>query len=731
VNRDQAAERLTLMARYGVSFQRAGAFAIYLTLSVLFFGLPLLGHLGHRYVGGKADPLIQMWALAWWPHALFSGVPSMITPAVWAPGGYNLAWTTSIPGPSLALAPITRVFGPIVSYNILCLLSPALAAFSMFVLCQYLTDQFWPAMLGGYLFGFSQYVLAHLLGHIFLLLIFPIPLAIYLVLLRLSQRVNRTAFLAWLVILLLFEFLSSIELFATTVVFGAGALIMSGLIYRGAIAREIGYVAIEIGCAYLVTAVLATPYLFYVFAGGVPAPINPSSVYSNDLLAFVVPTRLLYVSRAFGQVVRRFVGAETAAYLGPGVWIILVLYIVACWPTQAGKILILSLAFIGLMSLGPVLLVDRVARGPAPWRVFSGLPLIDQALPGRFGMYFFLVAAVITSLYLSRPISFWSKLLLASLCLLSVIPNLPLFQLTVTHVRIPEFFRSGEYTRYLARNDNVLVLPFAEREDGLLWQAETKFYFQLAAARFTLPPAEAAGWPVLSTLYSGHEILDFPTQLTAFLSAHRVKAIIVNAQATGSWPRLLGEAGLVPLQTGGVLFYPVTEPMVARFRGTTAHEMAKREASVSFCDLLNAARQYLAAGFPLPALSPWHAQRLNFLTLPEEKLARPPTDPHWWRNLWLGPWDQSLVGIGIEGDYVSLEPLIEEYGADATDIYFPFPSKMAAGQKEGEGQLLITFTADGLRRAASQISGTGAAAGLSSCFPPQFQSLQSAGEADR
>jgi hypothetical protein len=708
---------VTSMDRRGAKLQSACAFSIYLTVSLLFFSLPLLGHFAHRFIGAKTDPLIQMWALAWWPHALTSGVHPIITQAVWAPTGCNLAWATSIPGPSIVFYPITRLFGPLVSYNILCLLCPPVAAFSTFVLCRYLTGQFWPALVGGYLFGFSQYVLAHMLGHLCLLFIFPIPLAIYIVLLRLSQRITRTAFVALLVIVLLFEFFSSTEIFATTAVFSAAALVLSWLIYRGVIAADIREVAIEIGCAYLVTAVLAAPYLYYVLALGVPAPINPSVVYSNDLLAFAVPTPVLYAGLAFSEVFAHFKsgGVETAGYLGPGFWIILVLYIESSWSTRSGKFLILSLMFIGLMSLGPTLHIDGIDRGPAPWRVLSKLPLIDQALPNRFGLYFFLVAAVITSLYLSQSsIPWWSKLLLSSICLLSLAPNLALFRSVVIHFRIPQFFRSGNYKRYLARNDNVLVLPFAEPEDGLLWQVQTDFYFRLAAARLTIAPAEASGWPVLSTLYTGDEILDFPEQFKAFLSAHEVKAIIIDPQAGGPWQRLLSEAGLVSVKTGGLLFYQVTPRLVAQFRGTTAREMAEREARVSFTILLNAARRYLAAGFPLPMLSPWQAQRLNLLTLPAEPPPSLSADPRWWRNLWLGPWGKSLVSVGIAGNYDNLQPLVDEYGADATDIFFPYPKKPAKGRKWGNRQvvmLLITFTPEGLRRAASKTIGTGAEPG--------------------
>jgi len=73
-----------------------------------------------------------------------------------------------------------------------------------------------------------------------------------------------------------------------------------------------------------------------------------------------------------------------------------------------------------------------------------------------------------------------------------------------------------------------------------------------------------------------------------------------------------------------------------------------------------------------------------------------------------------MVGVGIAGNYASLQPLVDEYGADATDIFFPYPKKLAKGRKWGNGQvviLLFTFTPEGLRRAASKTIGTGAEPG--------------------
>ena len=130
------------------------ALAAYTAVSVLFFGLPVLGHLSRAYIGGATgnphDPSLFMWHLVWWPHALGHGLNPFLPKVVWAPSGANLAWVTSIPGASLLVSPITITAGPVVAYNLLVLLAPALAAWSAFGLCRYVTKAFWPSLLGGY-----------------------------------------------------------------------------------------------------------------------------------------------------------------------------------------------------------------------------------------------------------------------------------------------------------------------------------------------------------------------------------------------------------------------------------------------------------------------------------------------------------------------------------------------------------------------------------------------------
>ena len=69
------------------------------------------------------------------------------TQLVYVPDGYNLAWSTPVPGLSIPLAPVTLLFGPVVTWNVVALLAPALSAWTAFLLCRHLTGAdlaLWP-----------------------------------------------------------------------------------------------------------------------------------------------------------------------------------------------------------------------------------------------------------------------------------------------------------------------------------------------------------------------------------------------------------------------------------------------------------------------------------------------------------------------------------------------------------------------------------------------------------
>jgi len=103
-------------------------------------------------------------------------------------------------------------------------LAPASAAWATFVLCRALTRSFWAALFAGYSFGFSAYFLGHIAGgHLVLVLVFPVPILLYLVVRWFDGAIEPRTMAALTGLMLAAQFLLSVEIFATaTMFFGNG-----------------------------------------------------------------------------------------------------------------------------------------------------------------------------------------------------------------------------------------------------------------------------------------------------------------------------------------------------------------------------------------------------------------------------------------------------------------------------------------------------------------------------
>ena len=234
----------------------------YLGVSLLSFGPRVLPHLSSRVVGDGPDTQIFVWSFAWWPHAIAHGENPFYTHAIFVPGGYNLTWATSVPGLALAFAPLTWAFGPVASLNLAAILMPALDAFAAFLLCRHVTRSTWASLAGGYLFGFSSYVLAGTLDHIHTTAVFLVPLATLLGLRFLEGSLDGHAFGLRFGALVVGQLLISTEILFTLTLALAGALVLALLVSPGSLARVRELVA-PLLLSYASAAIVDAPFLYY------------------------------------------------------------------------------------------------------------------------------------------------------------------------------------------------------------------------------------------------------------------------------------------------------------------------------------------------------------------------------------------------------------------------------------------------------------------------------------
>lgn len=543
------------------------AFVVYFSISIIFFGVPLLADLKRFHIANGMDPSAMIWFLAWWPYALSHRLNPFHPNLVWAPEGVNLAWATAIPGASLLAFPMTFTLGPVATYDILCLLAPALAAWTAYILCRYITKNFWGSLVGGYLFGFSTYELAHLPGHLSLTLIFILPLLIYLVLRRLNGDLKPPTFVLLLTLALVSQFLFSNEIFAIMMLFGFITLLLAFLLFPVDVKTRLVSTARLIGVAYVLAAVVLSPYLYYVFVSGFPrTPINNPKTFSSDLLNFLIPTPITFLGhRQFVDVTSQFTAgvSEATAYLGLPLILIIVSFARAHSWTPLGKLLMGSLCLVCLASLGPRLHVAGMASLSLPWRLMVHLPLVNHALPARFMMFAFLIAAILVAIWSSSDKSNrWAKRILIPLSILFLLPNVVESYLKpVSHwkgaLETPVFFADGLYREHLCPGENTLPIPYGQKGLSMLWQAQSGFYFRMAGGYVnTATPPEFLRWPIVRT-FSSEKLLipDYDNQLKAFLRAHDVRTVIVEEGSRGPWKQLFSTLGVEPIKVGGVILY--------------------------------------------------------------------------------------------------------------------------------------------------------------------------------
>ncbi len=526
----------------------ARALGLYTLLSVALFGVPvLIGNPARTIIANdQIDSSLFMWFFAWWPHALGHGLNPFVTHLMFVPEGFNLQWTTSMPGPSVALAPITLAFSPAVTWNVIQLLSPALSAWTAFLLCRYVTDKTWPALIGGYLFGFSPYMLAHLTGGPFLALVPLLPVLVLLVLRRLDGTDSPRRFVITMTLALTAQFLISTEVLASTALFGLIALMAAYALFaeqRRALAAVAGLLLVALAA----TMVLVSPFLYFFFFGRHYPPIG--TAFSADLLSLVKPPDFLELAQ-YHQPRGVFLGSGES-YLGVPLLVLVGVFLWQHRRSRSAWLAVICLFLAAVASLGGVLAVDGRSTGIwLPWRLFAHLPVLRYAIPIRFAVYAVLPAALIVTTWLARGgVLRWA---LGALTVLSVVPNVGN---PVWHVKIadPPFFARGTYRAYLKPNDHVITVPPLGPSER--WQANSGFRFALAGGYAGAYPASYLRFPTWNTLLTGTLTPDYASQLRRFIADKAVTAIVVDKRYPGPWGKLFGSLGIPPLDTGGVLLY--------------------------------------------------------------------------------------------------------------------------------------------------------------------------------
>ena len=665
--------------------EKIPALAGYLVISVAIFGVPVILHPARLHIGYFSDPAMMMWYLAWWPHAIGNCLNPFVTHAVWPRSGYNLTWATSMPAVAIAMAPITVAFGPTVAYNAASLIAPAVSACAAYLLCRHLTHNFGAALAGGFVFGFSPYEAAHVIGgHPVLTVNFIPPLCVLLALLLIENRKSAGWLTGAFALALVLQCLISTEVLATMTMFGATTLISGVLILRGERRRLIAAAA-YIGAAYAGAALILAPFLYYAFVrGSAPKdPVFPTRLFSADLLSFIIPARLTLV-HPFGAeaISSRFTGNlwENGSYLSIPLLAVACMWLWRHRHEPQARLLGLMLLVVMVAELGPVLQIERREFIPLPWALTAKVPLLQHALPVRFANYAFLILAVIFSRWLCEP-DFGFKKVWATATLVALLP-VPAWSLPSSTYDTPVFFSHGLYRDYLRPGENVLIIPFGRSGPSMAWQAESWMYFRMPGGHLSTTPEEFRRWPIVNALVNSLPLPDAGRQLRAFAAAYGVDAIVVADNAKGSARELPASLGIRPLRVGGVSLYRLDGEHWARPGIADLTEFQVDTAEEWFSYMLCAGQRYLADGRAIAHLNPRKAYELGLLHYSDWSddldFLRAGLPHNAYNGLWVGPGPSGTIAVGVPASGAAARALAERYRSDAAAILYPYPHQYSA-----------------------------------------------------
>ncbi|MFC4148308.1 hypothetical protein ACFO0M_18810 [Micromonospora mangrovi] len=427
-----------------------------------------------------ADQTLYEWFLAVDSRALL-GDFGLLTDRLNAPDGVNLMTNTTVIALGVLFAPVTLAVGAPVTFALLVAGNLAGTAIAWYLLlARLLRVRRLAAGLGAALCGFGPGMVSQSNAHLHMTAQWLVPVIVWLVvrLLRAADPAGRpdgpdrrrlttsAVGLAAAVVGQVFVgeevlFLTALTLLVMAIAYG----VADRALLRRALPAFAGGLLVAAGLALLV---LAFP-LWFQFAGpqGVSDGMFSPHYFSADLSSWWTISPLSVVG---GDAASRLTTgpAEYNTFLG---WpLVLVTAACAVWLGRRAVVLacVAGAVVMAGFSLGPEVVLGGTRTAlPGPYALLGGLPVIDGALPMRFGLAVLPLTATLLTLAVDRALREPGRArrlvpLGVAAALLSVFPSpLP----TTDRPAVPEFITGGHW-RDCVRPGGVLVpVPVATPKD--------------------------------------------------------------------------------------------------------------------------------------------------------------------------------------------------------------------------------------------------------------------------
>ncbi|HEV2934618.1 MAG TPA: hypothetical protein VGY96_15910 [Streptosporangiaceae bacterium] len=528
---------------------------VYYLLAALAVTLWLWRDPASRTVAGNPNDTDQFaWFFRYDATAIaHARLPDLVTMAMNAPRGVNVMWNTFMLLPGILLAPVTLIFGPQASLNVLMTAGFAGSATAMFAVLRRWRVSVAGAALGAAVYGFSPALVHSAIGHYDLQFAVLPPLIVDAGLRLATGRARAVRGGVWLGLLV------TAQIFITEeVLFDAAlaAVLMAAVLAVSRprqVAGRVRTLAAGLGVAACVTAVIAGYPLWVQFFGPLQQHGSPftTDFFKNDLASFVVPSSfMLFHTGGSAAAAARFQGhlPEYLGYLGWPLLVVLAGAAIRFWRVLAVRAAAVACAVLGVFSLGGTLLASGHEHAwiKLPWYWLQGLPVLSAALPDRFSIVadgaaaallaFAVDAAVAVfaayaAVRLPRLASAWRPVAVVMSCaVLAVLPIVPRPLPAAAATPVPPGWSAVFASLRLPASATVLVVPapMSTFTETLRWQADTGQPGTLVGGYFMGPAGNGRAYTDGAGLPQAGRYLNFmwaespgglPTSLAAGLPA--------------------------------------------------------------------------------------------------------------------------------------------------------------------------------------------------------------------
>jgi hypothetical protein len=575
---------------------------VYLALSVLANGHAWTHGIAHTIqTSGGNDVPEEIWFLAQTPWVLLHGHNPLVNDWLNAPAGVNLMDNTTMPLLGIVGFPITLLFGPIATYNVLIDLAIFSSALSFFAMARRFVT-WWPAaFVGGLLYGFSPFTAATANAHLFLVFQAVPPLIILLVD-RFLRSPSASPWWAGLAVGLCFvaEFYVSTEAFASLVVMTVLALVVATVFVLRAHPTFDRRRLAHMGACAVVVIALGVGYGAWVAVAGsqhITGTAQPATVIAGesvDPYGLVVPTINQHFTLGHAALGDSFVAIrdtngnivvesplENGSYVGLPLLLGLVLAAVLLRRTRTALFCTVMGALALVLSLGPHLHVDGHRTDiPLPFIALAHLPLLGSSEAARWLTYFWLFAALLLALLLDAVVRTVAGTPRAGrragaaaggvLAVVLLLPLVPAWPYSAGAADVPAWFTHG--ARTLPPESDAVIYPLATSADdaAMLWQAMADLDFRMPGGFAVIPGPTGANTfagqssPLQAALAAceagagGTTPSLPPAGVRAQLRRWRTRTVAVVPTAAGAACATTLFTGALgpPERVGGVLLWP-------------------------------------------------------------------------------------------------------------------------------------------------------------------------------